>query len=178
MKIEDIKLADLVPYEHNPRKNDKSVDKVAASIKEFGFKAPIVIDKNNVIVCGHTRYKAAKKLGLDTVPCIRADDLTDEQIKAYRLADNKVGEDSEWDFDKLDDELKDIFDIDMGEFGFDLDDAPDVKEDNYDPEPPKEPKSKPGEVWILGAHRVMCGDATNPDDVSKLLGGAGRPVLN
>lgn len=120
MQIEEISTGALVPYDRNPRKNDKSVGKVAESIKEFGFKVPIVIDKDNVVVCGHTRLKAAQKLGLKTVPCIRADDLSEEQIKAYRLADNKVGEDSEWDFNSLGEELGEIFDLDMGRFGFDL----------------------------------------------------------
>ena len=112
MNVKEIKLKDIKPYGKNPRKNDQSVDKVANSIKEFGFKVPIVIDKNNVIVCGHTRYKAAKKLGLSVVPCVVADDLTEEQIKAYRLADNKVGEDSLWDIDLLGSELEDILNID------------------------------------------------------------------
>ena len=96
MKIIDKKLSELKPYEKNPRKNDEAVKYVMESIKEFGFKVPIIIDKNNVIVCGHTRYKASKKLKLDTVPCIIADDLTEEQIKAFRLADNKVSEKGEW----------------------------------------------------------------------------------
>jgi len=172
MEIEMLKLGDITPYDKNPRKNDASVDKVAASIKAFGFKVPIVIDKNNVVVCGHTRLKAAKKLKMDEVPCVRADDLTEEQIKAYRLADNKVGEDSQWDLDLLDEELGDIFEIDMEEFGFDLsipdDDAVD---DDYEVEPPEEPKSERGQIYQLGDHRVMCGDATDPDDVKKLCGG-------
>ena len=96
MEIVMKRLQDLHPYEKNPRKNDAAVDFVANSIKEFGFKVPIVIDKDGAIVCGHTRYKAAKKLQLAEVPCICADDLTDAQIKAYRLADNKVGEASEF----------------------------------------------------------------------------------
>lgn len=121
MIIYDMNPGDLIPYEFNPRKNDKSVDKVAASIKEFGFRVPIVVDNNNVIVCGHTRLKAALKLGLDTVPVTKADDLTEEQIKAFRLADNKVGESSEWDNDLLGDELGEIFDLDMSKFGFSLD---------------------------------------------------------
>lgn len=128
MDIEWISIDEVIPYENNPRKNDASIDKVAASIKEFGFKQPIVIDKNGIIVVGHTRLEAAKRLGWEKVPCIRANDLTDEQAKAYRLADNKVGEESEWDFELLTDELDNIFDIDMGEFGFDLDDFDDVVE--------------------------------------------------
>lgn len=120
MNIIEKNLKDIKPYDKNPRKNDNAVEQVANSIASFGFKVPIVIDKDNVIVCGHTRYKAVKKLGLDKVPCIIADDLTDEQIKAYRLADNKVSEKSEWDFDLLGEELNNIFDIDMSDFGFDL----------------------------------------------------------
>lgn len=120
MNIIEKNLKDIKPYEKNPRKNDSAVDSVANSIKEFGFKVPIVIDRDNVIVCGHTRYKAAKKIGLKAVPCVVADDLTEEQIKAYRLADNKVSEKSEWDFDLLGEELNNIFDIDMGMFDFDL----------------------------------------------------------
>ena len=105
MNIVEKKLNDIKPYEKNARKNDDAVKYVAESIKQFGFKVPIVIDKDNVIVAGHTRYKASKELGLDAVPCIVADDLTEEQIKAYRLADNKVSEVSEWDFDLLGEEL-------------------------------------------------------------------------
>lgn len=118
MNIIEKNLKDIKPYEKNPRKNDNAVEYVANSIKEFGFKVPIVIDKDGVIVAGHTRYKASKKLGLEKVPCIIADDLTDEQIKAYRLADNKVGEKSEWDFDLLQDELSEILNIDMEMFDF------------------------------------------------------------
>lgn len=118
MEIKMISLDKLRMYEKNPRKNDASVDYVANSIREFGWRVPVCVDKNMVIVAGHTRVKAAKKLGIDEVPCIVADDLTDEQIKAYRLADNKVGELSEWDFSLLDIELGNIADIDMSEFGF------------------------------------------------------------
>ena len=118
MEIINKKIEEVIPYENNPRKNDEAVDYVARSIKEFGFKVPIIIDKDNVIVTGHTRLKAAKKLGLKEVPCIMADDLTEEQIKAFRLADNKVSEVAGWDFDLLNLELDDILDIDMTEFGF------------------------------------------------------------
>ena len=120
MQIIDKKIGEIKPYEKNPRKNDNAVDAVASSISQFGFKNPIVIDGNNVIICGHTRYKAAQKLGLEKVPCVVADDLTEEQIKAYRLADNKVAELAEWDIDLLGEELDGIFDIDMSDFGFDL----------------------------------------------------------
>ena len=109
----------LIPYANNPRLNDNAVDAVAASIKEFGFKVPIVVDGENVIINGHTRLKAAHKLGLEQVPVIVADDLTPEQVKAFRLADNKTGELAEWDLDKLDIELGEIQDLDMNDFGFD-----------------------------------------------------------
>lgn len=129
MEIVNKKVDDLIPYENNPRFNDDAVEFVANSIKEFGFKVPIVIDKNNVIVAGHTRYKASMELGLEEVPCIVADDLTDEQVKAFRLADNKVGEKSNWDYELLTDELKEILDINMKDFGF-LDTDIDIEWDN------------------------------------------------
>ena len=119
MEIESISIGKIKPYENNPRRNDDAVEGVKESIRQFGFKIPIVIDRNNVIVCGHTRYKASKELGLKKIPCIRADDLTDEQIKAFRIADNKVSEVAEWDDAKLHIELEDI-DLDMSCFGFDL----------------------------------------------------------
>lgn len=118
MKVKNMKVADIIPYENNPRKNEDAVDAVAASIKEFGFRVPIVVDKENVIVAGHTRLKAAEKLGLEEVPTTVADDLTDEQIKAFRLADNKTAELAGWDFEALDIELFDIDKIDMEQFGF------------------------------------------------------------
>lgn len=120
VNVINIAVGDLIPYEKNPRRNDAAVKYVANSIKEFGFKQPIVIDKDNVVVCGHTRLKAAKKLGLAEVPCVIADDLTEEQIKAYRLADNKVSEKAEWDYDLVDIEINDILDLDMGDFGFEF----------------------------------------------------------
>lgn len=123
MEIVEKKVEDLIPYERNPRRNDDAVKYVKASINEFGFKVPIVIDVNNVIVAGHTRLMAAKELGIKKVPCIIASDLTEEQIKAFRLADNKVAEFAGWDFELLDAEVDDIIDIDMSEFGFiDFDD--------------------------------------------------------
>ena len=121
LKIVYKKIDDLTPYENNPRLNDGAVDAVAKSIEEFGFKVPIVIDKDGVIVARHTRLKAAKQLHIDEVPCIIADDLSDEELKAFRLADNKVSELAEWDWNKLDAELEQLqgIDIDMEEFGFD-----------------------------------------------------------
>lgn len=132
MDVIEKKLKDIKPYEKNPRKNDSAVDAVANSIREFGFKVPVVIDKDGVIVCGHTRYKAAKKLGLKAVPCVVADDLTEEQIKAYRIADNKVSELAEWDINLLGEELDGIFDIDMSDFGFDLTDEEDAHTERED----------------------------------------------
>ena len=120
MEIINRKIDEIIPYENNPRSNDEAVDYVAKSIEEFGFKVPIILDKNNIIVTGHTRLKAAKKLGLKEVPTIMADDLTDEQIKAFRLADNKVSEYATWNDDLLNIELQDL-DIDMSDFGFDID---------------------------------------------------------
>ena len=178
MNIIEKKITEVKPYEKNPRKNDQSVDKVANSIKEFGFKVPIVIDKNNIIVCGHTRYKAAKKLGFVAVPCVVADDLTDEQIKAYRLADNKVGEDSLWDAALLGGELDDILNIDMTDFGFSLPEVEaEVVEDDYDKQVPEDPKSKLGDLYQLGRHRLLCGDSTRVDDVKKLMGDAVADML-
>jgi len=174
MQIQYIEIDQLIPYERNPRKNDQAVSAVAASIKEFGFKVPIVIDSNNVIVAGHTRYKAAKTLGMDTVPCIIADDLTDEQVRAFRLADNKTSELAEWDLDLLSIELDDISTIDMGSFGFeDLEEeVPDnATDDDFDPdaEISETPYAKKGDIFVLGDHRVMCGDATESIDVEKLI---------
>lgn len=121
MQIEYIPIKDIIPYENNPRKNKKAIGAVKKSIKEFGFKVPLVVDKDNVIVTGHTRYSASKQLGFTELPCIRATDLTDEQIKAFRLVDNKVAEQSSWDMLKLDIEMKDLeLNFDMGNFGFDL----------------------------------------------------------
>ena len=174
MEILYIKTNLLKPYEKNPRKNDGAVEYVANSIEEFGFKVPIVVDKNNVIVAGHTRYKAAKKLGLKEVPVIVANDLSDEQIKAFRLADNKVSEKAEWDFDLLNTELDDIIDFDMELFGFEdalQDDAEEAVEDEFEVELPAEPKSKLGDIYQLGDNRLMCGDSTVLEDVEKLMGG-------
>jgi len=133
MKIEEVKVEDLVPYDNNPRKNAASVQTVAASIKAFGFKVPIVIDERNVIVAGHTRLMAAKELGLKKVPCVVASDLNEDQIKAFRLADNKVGETSSWDWDKLEEELAgmEIAGIDMTDFGFDAASIPDDEVDHF-----------------------------------------------
>ena len=141
MQIEYMNIEELIPYENNPRHNDgDAVDKVAASIKEFGFKNPIIIDKDNVIVAGHTRLKAAKQLGIEKVPTIKVDDLTPEQVKAFRLADNKVSEFASWDIELLNDELKDILDIEMSDFGFI--EIEDIDIDGFFEDDEREPKEK------------------------------------
>lgn len=143
MQIHQINISELTPYDKNPRLNDDAVPKVAESIRQFGFKVPIVIDSNNVIVAGHTRYKAAQSLGIEQVPCIVADDLSPEQIKAYRLADNKVAEFADWDFTALHEELEALADFDMQDFGFMAADeiewagVPELSESTYE-----EPKKK------------------------------------
>ena len=136
MQVQSIKISEVKPYDKNPRKNDDGVEAVANSIKEFGWQQPIVVDKDNVIIVGHTRYKAAKKLGMDKVPVVVADSLSPEQVKAYRLADNKTGELTDWDVDLLDDELDDILDIDMSDFGFEDEDD---SLDNVQPAEEKHP---------------------------------------
>lgn len=176
MNIIEKPINEVIPYEKNPRINDNAVPAVMKSIEEFGFKVPIVIDKNGTIVTGHTRLKAAKKLGMKTVPCIVADDLTPEQIKAFRLADNKVAEAAEWDMELLNKELDGIVDIDMSDFNFgDITDSPsseDVVEDNGENiELPSEPKTRLGDIWMIGRHKLMCGDATSEDVLKRLVGG-------
>lgn len=178
--MQNVSINDIKPYPNNPRDNDSGVDAVANSIKEFGWQQPIVVDKDNVIIVGHTRYKAARKLGMKEVPVVVANNLTPEQVKAYRLADNKTGELTDWDMSLLDDELGDIADIDMSDFGFNLDlddDEVEVQEDDFDEEVPEEPKSKLGQIYQLGRHRLMCGDSTKPEDVKKLVGGVRCDLL-
>lgn len=174
LKWEPIKS--IRPYEKNPRRNDEAVDAVAASIKEFGWQQPIVVDKDGVIIAGHTRYKAAKKLKCDTVPVVVADDLTEDQVKAYRLADNKTGELAEWDMPMLNEELDDLADFDMEQFGFEAEiecekTVNDIEEDDYEIELPEMPRSRRGDIYALGEHRLMCGDSTLIDDVKRLMGG-------
>lgn len=169
LKWEPIKS--IRPYEKNPRRNDEAVDAVAASIREFGWQQPIVVDKDGVIIAGHTRYKAAKKLKCDTVPVAVADDLTEDQVKAYRLADNKTGELAEWDTALLDEELAKLADFDMSQFGFDTilqEEAREAEEDDYEVNPPEEPKAKLGDIYQLGRHRLMCGDSTDAESVYQL----------
>lgn len=176
MNIIEKPINEVIPYEKNPRINDNAVPAVMKSIEEFGFKVPIVIDKNGTIVTGHTRLKAAKKLGMKTVPCIVADDLTPEQIKAFRLADNKVAEAAEWDMELLNEELDGIVDIDMSDFNFsDITDSPSsedvVEDDDENIELPSEPKTRLGDIWVIGRHKLMCGDATSEDVLKRLMGG-------
>ena len=173
-------LSELIPYDRNPRNNEAAVGPVAESIRQFGFKCPIIIDGNDVIVAGHTRLLAAKKLGLDKVPCVVADDLTEEQIKAFRLADNKVSELAEWNADLLGEELKEITDIDMSEFGFELSefdvDTTDIQEDEV-PDVPAESVCKLGDLWQLGDHRLICGDSTDVNVIDRLMDGVKAQLL-
>lgn len=182
MEIVNIKTDKLIPYVNNPRHNEDAVEKVMASIQEFGFKVPLVIDKNNVVVTGHTRLKAAKRLGIDEVPCVVADDLSDAQIKAFRIADNKVSEYAEWDEELLQVELEqleeldfnlDSLSIDFSDFDLDVgDDIEEIEPEEVEvPEVSEEPKAKLGDIYQLGNHRLMCGDSTNTDDVGKLMNG-------
>ena len=169
---------EIRPYANNPRRNDKAVEKVAESIKLFGFKQPIVIDREGVIIAGHTRLLAAKKLKMKQVPCIAADDLSPEQVRAYRLADNKVAEFSEWDFDLLDEELLNLQEIDMTAFGFVMPrEETEVQEDDFEVDVPSEPRTKLGEIYQLGRHRLMCADSTSADNVQMLTGGVQMDML-
>lgn len=176
MNITDIRTCDLKPYENNPRLNEDAVDLVAASIEEFGFRQPIVVDKDLIIIAGHTRWKAAQKLGLETVPCIQADDLTPAQVKAYRLADNKVAEAAQWDLDALQFELEELdnMDFDMEPFGFETEtfDEQIAEDDNFEAELPTAPMTKSGQLWMLGKHILMVGDSTKRQDVEKLCSDA------
>lgn len=172
MEVKNRKLSSITAYGKNAKKHDKTqINNVAESIKQYGFVQPIVIDRDGVIVIGHCRAMAAKKLGMEEVPCVCVDDLTPEQVNALRLVDNKSNE-SDWDFDLLADELPGL---DLSAFDFEwglrdeLNDS--VVEDDYEPVIPAEPKSKLGDVYQLGDHRLMCGDSTSLTDVQKLVGG-------
>ena len=179
MITQQVSTNSVIPYSKNPRKNKDAIKKVASSIREFGFKQPIVVDKDMVIVAGHTRLYAAKKLNLDKVPIVVADDLTDAQIKAYRIADNRVSQESEWDYELLKLEFNDLVELDFNllDTGFDqeeLDKLLDIEnkgltDEDAVPETPEEPITKLGDIWQLGKHRVMCGDSTKEDDIKKLI---------
>jgi DNA modification methylase len=187
MQIELWPIERVIPYHRNPRVNDAAIDAVAASLREFGWRQPIVVDKDGVIIVGHTRWKAAQKLGLAQVPVHVATDLTPDQIQAYRIADNQTATIAEWDFDLLPLELADLqaANFDLSLLGFDQDTlaellAPDGAEGLTDPDdvpaPPEEPTTKHGDLWLLGEHRLVCGDSTKADDVGKLLEDR-RPLL-
>lgn len=159
---------DITPYGQNAKKHpEEQVEHIANSIKEFGFRQPLVIDKDGVLIIGHGRLLAAKKLGLETVPVVKADDLTEEQVKALRLADNKTNE-SDWDFGLLDAELDEIIDIDMTDFGFELEPEPEEVVEDEIPEE-VETRCKPGDVWELGGHRLVCGDSTDSRTFETLM---------
>ena len=180
MKIVDKPIEWLRPYENNPRNNEQAVEAVANSIKEFGFKVPIVATIDGEIVNGHTRFKAAKSLKLKNVPVLIADDLTEEQIKAFRLADNKTGELAEWNVELLYGELDELDGFDMTLFGFEdidfsLDDfEEDEKEEGeeVDINQEEKPKVEYGDIYQLGRHRLMCGDSTSAEDMAQLIDGA------
>jgi DNA modification methylase len=189
MLVEMRKVADIKPYAHNPRRNDHAVDAVAASIKEFGFRQPLVLDEDDVIVVGDTRFKAARKLGLEEVPVHVAKGLTPDQLKAYRIADNKTGALADWDYERLVEELADLqkADFDINLVGFTAEEIQDlfqteVADGLTDPDdvpaPPDQPETRPGDLWVLGAHRLLCGDAARAEDVDRLLGGETIDLVN
>jgi DNA modification methylase len=184
MKIKNTDINDIKPYDKNPRNNANSIDKVADSIAEFGFRQPIVVDEDMIVLAGHTRLLASKQLGLKKVPVHIAEGLTNAQKKAYRIMDNKSSEDSEWDQELLNLEIKDLiednYDLNMTGFTPEQIDALSVltesilegkTDEDSIPEPPKEPKSKLGDIYELGHHRLMCGDSISINDVDKLMDG-------
>lgn len=185
-EIEWMPIASIKPYDKNPRRNDDAVDAVANSITEFGFKNPIIVDNNLTIIAGHTRWKAAKRLGLKEVPVIIASDLTPDQVRAFRIIDNKTAELADWDVDLLKGEMDDL-DIDWSEFGFDdvdlgiedvaIEELLDTIVEDDAPEPPEEPRTKRGDVYRLGSHYLMCGDSTSKEDVGRLMGGTKAEML-
>jgi ParB-like chromosome segregation protein Spo0J len=186
MKIEMRPLAKVQPFERNPRLNDAAVDSVARSITEFGFRQPIVVDGDGVIVVGHTRWKAALQLGLDKVP-VHVADLTPEEARMYRIADNQTAAIAQWDVDLLKLELTDLeaLGVDMSLLGFGEDDLArylqveakqGLTDPNTIPDPPPEPVTKRGDLWLLGEQRLLCGDSTNADDVRRVMNGE-RAVL-
>ena len=177
LKIEYLPVDDLEPYENNTRRHeDYDVEQIATSIKKYGFDDPIGIwSDHNVIVEGHGRLEAAKRLGMAEVPVIRLDHLTDQERREYAIMHNKTAELSNWDFEALDMELEDLdfgdFEVDFGDFSFDNNEA-NVQEDEFDEELPEEPKTKPGDIYQLGRHRLMCGNSLDINNVKNLMGGA------
>jgi len=189
LQIEFWPIGQVREYERNPRVNDGAVDAVAASIKEFGFKVPVIVDREGVLIAGHTRLRAARKLGLAEIPVIRADDLTTAQVQALRLADNQCASLSEWNYDLLPIELADLqgMNYDLNLLGFSADELakildPGLNEGQCDPdevpEPPDEAITQPGDLWVLGNHRLLCGDSSKPEDVDRLLDGAPIHLVN
>ncbi len=189
MKIETRPLAAIKPYEQNPRINDAAVAAVIESIKRFGYRQPIVVDADGVIVCGHTRWKAAQKMGLAEVPVHVAHDLTPEQVRAYRIADNKTAELATWNMDMLSIELAELqgAGIDWSLLGFDADElakllGADVQQGLTDPDsipdPPDEATTQPGDLWVLGNHRLLCGDSASVADLDRLLDGQPIHLVN
>ena len=173
MEVQEIRISELTPYFNNPRKNDDAVVKVAESIQAFGFQNPIIADVNKVIIAGHTRWKAALKLNFKTVPVIITD-LPEEKAKAYRIADNRMGEFAEWDWSALEIEMEDFDEELKALLDFEIPDVTNIGsgliDDDYVPEV-EDVITKPGDLWKLGEHRLLCGDATNVDDVERLMGG-------
>ena len=188
MQVSNRPIHSIRPYADNPRINEQAVEAVAASIRAFGFRQPIVVDENDVIIVGHTRYKAALRLGLKTVPVHVARGLTEAQVKAYRIADNKTAELAEWDEERLRQELAQLqeldFNLDLLGFSADelailLDDLnPGLVDPDDIPAPPDEPSTRPGDLWLLGPHRLLCGDAGKPDELDRLLDGAAVHLVN
>jgi ParB-like chromosome segregation protein Spo0J len=183
MKVELRKVSDIRPYDNNPRDNDAAVEAVARSIQEFGFRQPIVVDAEGVIIVGHTRWKAAQKLGLETVPVHVATDMTPAQARAYRIADNKVADLATWDMELLPIELSELrgMDVDLEMLGFSGEELEKMlgptgtvglTDPDAVPEPPDEAVTRPGDLWILGEHRLLCGDSGKAEDVDRLLDGA------
>ena len=187
MNITDVKIDEIIPYHDNPRVNTDAINVVKKSLSEFGFQQPLVLDKDNIIIVGHTRFAAAKELGFKDVPCFIAEDLSEDKIKAYRIMDNKSAEYASWNYGLLTKEITDLLesdydleytgftDVELEDMGFDMnlesfveepqsdeDVIPEINED-------KPPISKMGDVWILGNHRLLCGDSTSIDDVEKLM---------
>lgn len=174
MEIIKLNINEVIPYPDNPRKNDNAVDAVAESIKQCGYCSPIVIDEDNVILAGHTRLKALKKLKWKEVECVRKTGLTEEQKKKYRILDNKTNELAEWDFDLLEEEI-DGLDFDGFDFGFDFnsgeDDAEIIEDEPPEVDEENEPITQLGDIWQLGRHRLMCGNSLEQKDIDKLLDG-------
>ena len=182
MKIVVLDTQKIIPYARNPRKNADAVTKVRASLQEFGWQQPIVVDKEMVVIVGHTRLEAAKELGYTEVPVFIADHLTDAQVKAYRIADNRVHQEAEWDIDLLKLEFADLQDVDfdLAKTGFDDDELNNLlaeaiekgfTDEDSVPEIPVKPITKLGDIYKLGNHRLMCGDSTSIDAVEKLMDG-------